>query len=109
MIGRNISGRQLLCAAVFCLSGCNSNPLSALKPATPPPFGYLDAPTAGTTITGPTIEVQGWVLDASDTQPSITLSVDAERVEAVPQRITQYFVGPGEREVGLLRAATRPP
>jgi len=62
------------------------------KPSTPPPFGNLDTPMPGSTATGPTIELSGWVLDPGDPSPSLTVSVDGVALEQPMQRVPRKDV-----------------
>src|SRR5690348_9538104 len=83
----------LVFSIAFTLAGCNaSRTTPEPKPAVPPPFGHLDMPTRGTTATGPAIEIRGWVLDSSDTQPFIKLSVDDQPIEVALQRMARRDV-----------------
>ena len=75
--------RGLLALIATVLSACSSTTTTAPpKSAAPPPVGYLDMPSAGTIVSGPTIEVSGWVLDSSDIQPFIKVSIDGQPIEA---------------------------
>jgi hypothetical protein len=101
---------RLICSfllIVLCLSGRQSGTPTEPKPTTPPPFGYLDTPSTATTITGPTIEIRGWVLDSSDTQPTIKLSVDGQPLDAPLQRAARKDVCnayPAVKHCGISKA-----
>src|SRR5437867_2049501 len=78
----------LLVLAVLFPAACNSG----TTPSKAPPVGNIDLPETGIVITGPVIEVRGWVLDSVDAQPIINVSVDGQRIEEALQRAARTDV-----------------
>ncbi|MBI2189789.1 MAG: patatin-like phospholipase family protein [Acidobacteria bacterium] len=80
----------IVLVVLLAVSACESPTSAPPQPA--PPFGSLDAPTPEATVTGPTIEIRGWVLDAADPAPSVALSVDGKPLEATIRRVQRKEV-----------------
>src|SRR3977135_4335215 len=78
---------------LLLLYACGSTQkTTTTKSAAPPPFGSLEVTAIRAAITGPTVEVKGWVLDSADPQPSLKLSVDGKAIEATLRRVARKDV-----------------
>src|SRR5436190_14491148 len=81
----------LLLSSGLTLAACGKSATTPAKLASPPPYGFLETPN-GTTAKGPTFEVQGWVLDAADMSPTVSISIDSELIDGTIQRLARKDV-----------------
>jgi hypothetical protein len=73
------------------------------------PFGYIDQPNAGATVTGAAFPVRAWGLNREDTALRIDLVVDGQVISSAPVRTPRPDVCANPVAAGILHCITSLP